>query len=254
MQSFEKFIGTPIAHRGLHDEIREENSISAFKAAIERGFAIETDVHLLRDGVVAVHHDNSLKRICGKDVRIESLTSSQLKDYPMTLGGEIIPTLPEMLALVDGRVPILIELKTICGWRNNDLAKAVLRDLKNYPYKDVIALQSFDPFAVRWCRRHQTEYPFGQLASAEGEKGKTPKVLNDFMGKLHVNAISKPMFTSYDVVSSPNKYIDKTHEKMPVLSWTVRTEENLAVAKKYADNVIFEKISPDIIKKELPFK
>ena len=79
-------------------------------------------------------------------------------------------------------------------------------------------------------------------------------VLNDFMGKLHVNAISKPMFTSYDVISSPNKYIDATHEKMPVLSWTVRTEENLAVAKKYADNVIFEKISPDIIEKELPFK
>ena len=254
MQSFEKFIDTPIAHRGLHDEIREENSMSAFKAAIERGFAIETDVHLLRDGVVAVHHDNSLKRICGKDVRIESLTSSQLKDYPMTLGGEIIPTLPEMLALVDGRVPILIELKTICGWRNNDLVRAVLRDLKNYPHKDVIALQSFDPFAVRWCRRHQTEYPFGQLASALGEKGKTPKILNDIMGKLLVNKVSKPMFTSYDVASSPNKYIDKTHEKMPVLSWTVRTEEDIAVARKYADNVIFEKVSPDIIKKELPFK
>ena len=90
MQSLEKFLSTPIAHRGLHDDIREENSISAFKAAIEHGFAIETDVHLLKDGVVAVHHDNSLKRVCGKDVKIESLTSEQLKDYPMTLGGEII--------------------------------------------------------------------------------------------------------------------------------------------------------------------
>ena len=77
MQSFEKFIGTPIAHRGLHDEIREENSISAFKAAIERGFAIETDVHLLRDGVVAVHHDNSLKRICGMDVGVFGAIASK---------------------------------------------------------------------------------------------------------------------------------------------------------------------------------
>ena len=184
MQSLEKFLSTPIAHRGLHDDIREENSISAFKAAIEHGFAIETDVHLLKDGVVAVHHDNSLKRVCGKDVKIESLTSKQLKDYPMTLGGEIIPTLPEMLKLVDGKVPILIELKTLCGWRNNSLAKAVLRDLKDYPYKDVIALQSFDPFAVKWCRKHQSEYPFGQLASGVGEIGKTPKFLNDLWDTL----------------------------------------------------------------------
>ncbi len=248
MQSLEKFLSTPIAHRGLHDDIREENSISAFKAAIEHGFAIETDVHLLKDGVVAVHHDNSLKRVCGKDVKIESLTSEQLKDYPMTLGGEIIPTLPEMLKLVDGKVPILIELKTLCGWRNNSLAKAVLRDLKDYPYKDVIALQSFDPFAVKWCRKHQSEYPFGQLASGVGEKGKTPKFLNDIMGHLVVNKLSKPMFTSYDVNSAPNEYIAKTRESMPVFAWTVRNEKDLEKAHGYADNIIFENLPLDLLK------
>ncbi|MEE0399173.1 MAG: glycerophosphodiester phosphodiesterase family protein, partial [Christensenellales bacterium] len=197
---------------------------------------------------VAVHHDNSLKRVCGKDVKIESLTSEQLKDYPMTLGGEIIPTLPEMLKLVDGKVPILIELKTLCGWRNNSLAKAVLRDLKDYPYKDVIALQSFDPFAVKWCRKHQSEYPFGQLASGVGEKGKTPKFLNDLMGHLVVNKLSKPMFTSYDVNSAPNEYIAKTRESMPVFAWTIRNEKDLEKARAYADNIIFENLSLDLLK------
>lgn len=248
MQSFEKFLSRPIAHRGLHDDRYEENSMSAFKKAIEHGFGIETDVHLLTDGVVAVHHDNNLKRICGKDVKIEKLSSKDLKDYPMTKGGEIIPTFPEMLKLVNGQVPILIELKTLCGWRNNDLARAVLRDLKDYPYENVIAIQSFDPFAVRWIRKHQDIYPYGQLASGEGEKGKTPKFINDFMGKLKCAKISKPMFIAYDIISTPNEYIQKyIDNNVPVLSWTVNSPEKLKLARKTTSNIIFENIMPEDI-------
>lgn len=246
MQSFEKFLSAPLAHRGLHDDKYEENSMSAFKAAIEHGYGIETDVHLLKDGVVAVHHDNNLRRICGKSINIESLTSSQLKDYPMTLGGEIIPLFPDMLKLVNGQVPILIELKTLCGWRNNDLARAVLRDLKDYPYQNVIAIQSFDPFAVKWVRKNQDTYPYGQLASWEGEKGKTPFFVNDFMGKLLCNKISRPMFIAYDIRSTPNDYINSYIEKkVPVISWTVNSKEKLELARKTTDNIIFEDIIPD---------
>ena len=111
MQSFERFLSTPIAHRGLHDEKFEENSMPAFQAAIDHGFGIETDVHLLTDGVVAVHHDNSLKRTCGKDVKIETLSSKDLKDYPSDFGRYDIPTLPEMLNLVAGQVLFLLNLK-----------------------------------------------------------------------------------------------------------------------------------------------
>lgn len=246
MQSLEKFINTPIAHRGLHDDKLEENSMSAFEAAIAHGFAIETDVHLLKDGVLAVFHDGNLKRICGKNVKIESLTSAQLKDYPMTRGGEIIPTFPEMLKLVAGRVPLLIELKTLRGVIDNSLAKAVLRDLKAYPYENVIALQSFDFFAVKWLRRHQDTYPYGQLAGWEGEKGKTPKLLNDFMGKLHCAKISKPMFVSYDIISTPNDYLKRCIDSgMPVFSWTVNSEEKLALARKTTTNIIFEGLRPE---------
>ncbi len=249
MQSFEKFLSTPIAHRGLHDDKFEENSLSAFRAAVENGFAIETDVHLLTDGVVAVHHDKSLKRTCGKDIDIETLSSADLKDYPMTLGGEIIPTLPQMLELVAGQVPILIELKTLCGYKNNDLARAVLRDLASYPYKDVIALQSFDFFAVKWLRKNQNEYPYGQLASGVGEIGKTPKLLNDFMGNLHCCKISKPMFIAYDVRNTPSKYMQAYKDKgTPIINWTINSKEKVDTAKRYADNLIFENIPIEWVK------
>lgn len=245
MQSLENFYKTPIAHRGLHDDVFEENSMSAFKAAIEHGFAIETDVHLLADGVVAVHHDGNLSRVCGKDVKIETLTSAQLKDYPMTVGGEIIPTLPEMLELVNGQVPILIELKTLSGAWNNDLARAVLRDLKNYPYKDMIALQSFDFFAVKWLSKNQNEYPYGQLASKNPNK-ESPKIMTEFMGKLLCCKISKPMFISYDIICTPNQWIQPyLDKKFPVFSWTVKSKEELERAKKLTNNFIFEGIMPD---------
>lgn len=245
MQSFDNFLNIPIAHRGLHNDKFVENSPSAFKAAIENGFGIETDVHLLQDGVVAVFHDDNIKRVCGKDVKIESLTSAQLKDYPMEGSGEIIPTLPELLKMVDGRVPVLIELKTLKGIVNNDLARAVLRDLKAYPYKDVIALQSFDPFAVKWLSKNQNEYPYGQLASMESHKG-IPSFIDSFMGKLGCAKISRPMFIAYDIRFTPNKWIQAYLDKFfPVISWTVRTKEELQLAKDTTCNFIFENILPD---------
>ena len=101
---------------------------------------------------------------------------------------------------------------------------------------------------MKWCRKHQSEYPFGQLASGVGEKGKTPKFLNDLMGHLVVNKLSKPMFTSYDVNSAPNEYIAKTRESMPVFAWTIRIEKDLEKARGYADNIIFEYLSLDLLK------
>ncbi|MEG1791235.1 MAG: glycerophosphodiester phosphodiesterase family protein [Clostridia bacterium] len=246
MVSLDNFLSTPIAHRGLYDDNYEENSLSAFRLAVENGFGIETDVHILKDGVVAVFHDANMKRICGVNLKIESLTSDELKKYPMTVGGEVIPTLPELLKLIDGRVPLLIELKCLTGFYTNKLAKAVLRDLAGYKNKSNIALQSFDPFAVRWIRKNQTDYPFGQLASmGDPKKNPKPNFLARFMGELKCCKISKPQFISYDILNTPNKFIQSYIDKgMPVFSWTVNTNEKLAVAKKYTSNIIFEKIRP----------
>ena len=102
----------PIAHRGLHNDVHTENSMSSFANAIEHGYNIETDVHLLKSGEVVVFHDNTLKRVCGKDVKIEELTAADIKgDNYLLPNGEHIPLFSEMLELVDGKVGILLELK-----------------------------------------------------------------------------------------------------------------------------------------------
>ena len=106
-----KFIDNKIAHRGLHSEQVSENSLQAFSLAIERGFAIEIDVHLLTDGEVAVVHDSNLARVTGQEVIVETLSSKDLYKYPLLKNGEKIPTLKETLALINGKVPLLIELK-----------------------------------------------------------------------------------------------------------------------------------------------
>lgn len=239
------FTSTPIAHRGLHDDNIDENSMTAFRLAIENNYGIETDVHLLKDGVVAVHHDSNLNRVCGVNVKIENLTSDELKKYPLKKTGEVIPTLPELLSLVDGKVPLLIELKGVFGFFSKKLGKAVLRDLSNYAKKDMIALQSFDCFIMEWLGKNQTDFPYGQLASKGDIANPKPSILMDFMGKLHCAKISKPEFIAYDILSTPNKYIQKYLDLgTPVLSWTVNSPEKLELARKYTSNVIFEKIRP----------
>ena len=107
----ESFLQKKIAHRGLHSDTVSENSLQAFRLAIDGGYAIELDVHLLTDGEIAVVHDSNLSRVTGQDVTVETLSSKDLEKYPLLLNGEKIPTLKETLALVNGNAPLLIEVK-----------------------------------------------------------------------------------------------------------------------------------------------
>jgi Glycerophosphoryl diester phosphodiesterase len=118
--------------------------------------------------------------------------------------------------------------------------------LKDYAKKEMIALQSFDPFAVRYLVKHNKDFPCGQLASmGDPAKHSKPNIVLRFMGKLLCTKISHPEFISYDILNTPNEYIQKfLDDGMPVLSWTVNTDEKLALARKHTGNVIFENIRP----------
>ena len=155
------FTDYKIAHRGLHSETVSENSLQSFQQAIEGGFAIEIDIHLLQDGELAVVHDDNLKRVTGFDVEVESLRSDELASYPLLLNGEKIPTLKETLALIDGKAPLLIELKFNHGFDHRQ-ADALLEQLAAYPYKEKIALQSFHPAAVKYLKK-KNDGIFGRL-------------------------------------------------------------------------------------------
>ena len=104
-------VETPIAHRGLHDKNTPENSLSAFAKAVEKGYAIELDVQLLADGTIVVFHDDSLARMTGNDGYIKYLNKDDLKALKLKGSKETIPTFEEALKVIDGRVPVLIEIK-----------------------------------------------------------------------------------------------------------------------------------------------
>ena len=125
---------TPVAHRGLHDAEKPENSMSAFRAAIEHGFTIEIDVHLSSDGHLVVFHDDNLKRVCGVDKKVAKCTLAELKTMKLKGTEETIPTFDEFLALVDGKVGILCEIKGLNPY-DNSISAAVCERLKTYKGK-----------------------------------------------------------------------------------------------------------------------
>lgn|GEM_PF-1416393 len=135
---------TPVAHRGLHDEVLEENTLPAFSAAIAEGYAIELDVNLTKDGVPVVIHDNELKRLMGLDARVSDMYLDDLKKERLKRSGEKVPTLDEALDLIAGQVPVLIEIKNF-GMPGR-LESAVLSALEGYSGE--YALQSFNPWSA----------------------------------------------------------------------------------------------------------
>ena len=138
--------GTKFAHRGLWDAQSPENSLAAFKKAVDAGYGIEFDIHKTRDGHVVVFHDDTLVRMCGVEGKIEDKTLAELRELRLKGTDQQIPTLQEMLALVDGRVPLLVELKgaaldtSLCPVANEILSQ----------YKGDYMIESFNPLLVRW--------------------------------------------------------------------------------------------------------
>jgi len=232
MWLFEK----PIAHRGQHDDInvRTENSIAAFKKAIESGYNIETDVHLLKTGEVVIFHDNTLTRVCGKKVNIKDLTLDDIRgDNYLLPNGEHLPLLSELLELIEGtNTGILLELKI--NGANYDLEKATYELIKGK--EDRIAVQSFNPWTVAWFAANAPEFYHGLLAVSAIMP----------LGKMMFKKM-RPDFIAYDIKSlnkSVVSYCDKNGLKL--LSWTIRTPELLEKALGFGvNNIIYEKLDLD---------
>ena len=234
----EWLLKTPVAHRGLHDETRPENSMAAFKAAIEKGYNIEIDLRLTKDGIPVVFHDSNLLRVCGVKKSINKMKLDEVKKYRLKGTEEQIPTFDEFLSLVDGKVGLLIELKGF-SIRDHSLEIATLERLKNY--KGNFAIQSFNPWAVKYCKENSS-YKCGLLATY-AKRFMAPS------GKLTWVKLCNPDFVAYDIRQAENKYVEKIHKTLPLLCWTIRTEDDLKKAQSIADNIIFEKVEPNFIYK-----
>jgi len=222
----------PIAHRGYHDmnKTRWENTLSAARAAIERNYAIECDVHLSSDGVPVVFHDSELERLTGQNGFIYEKTAAEMA--AMKIGGtdDHAPTLRELLEVIDGRVPLVIELKGIEG-KDNGLVKAVASVLSGY--QGQTAIMSFDHWLVRRFAEDAPGIPGGLTAEGKGSRDL----------ELHFSMLAHPIsFVSFSVSDLPNPFISFVREKLalPVITWTVRDQQARDTTARYADQVTFE--------------
>lgn len=231
------------AHRGLHDAARPENSLSAFRAAVAKGYGIELDVHLMKDGQLAVIHDSALARTTGAAGRIEDLESHDLWQYRLEGSGEHIPSFREVLDLTEGKVPLLIELKVV-GNNYASLCQALCRELEGYP--GLYAVQSFDPRAVRWFRKHRPDLLRGQLAENFFRAKGISWLLWPVMSWQTLNFWTRPDFISYKYAHRKtlgNKLVRKLWGAAQ-FTWVVTTPEEYKTARKEGWICIFENFEP----------
>lgn len=238
--------GKYIAHRGLHNEKlwAPENSAEAFRRAAEKGFPIELDVHLTSDNQLAVFHDKNLFRMTGVDKQIAELTMEEIKKLRLHETSEKIPTLYEVLKIIDGRVPLLIEIKS-SPIRFGKLEKRILKQMRHY--KGKWAVQSFSPLSLWIFKRSAPKIPRGQLITIAEKDDRLSKKLFHYIMKhtwFWKKAVS-PSFLSYDLrCVSMDTLMLAISLNCKLFTWTVRSPELLAEAEKFSDSVIFENFIP----------
>lgn len=231
------------AHRGLHDKHIPENSLPAFEKAVQGGYGIELDVRVTRDNVLVVHHDETLERSCGDKRRVCDVALHDLQQLSLFGTGEYIPTFDEVLRLVDGRVPLIVELKT--DFSNKQLAEKVYERLKRY--NGVYCVESFDPFAMCWFKKNAPEVVRGQLSFMPSLKDKpfVERLRRLALGYLLVNFLSRPDFIAYGYESDANlsfRFVANVFRPL-LAAWTVRDERTYHELQKYYDIQIFEHFS-----------
>lgn len=231
------------AHRGLWSDTVPENSLAAFELACRAGYGIELDIQLSKDKKVVVFHDYTLERMCGIKKRVCDLTLAELKTIRLAGTDQTIPSFAEVLNLVDGRVPILVELKGEST--DTSLCPIAARMLDDY--RGTFCIESFNPMLLSWFKNYRPRYARGQLVTdLLKEKKKGNFFLNLALSGMLLNFLSRPDFIAID-----KKYQAKLSFKIctglfgaKAFVWTVRAGKEYVFARKSGKHTIFEKIRP----------
>ena len=240
----QKLKGHSYAHRGLHGPGRPENSMAAFRAALEHGYGIELDLHLLSDGNLAVIHDSPLLRTTGLTGCIEDLTTEDLANCHLEGTEETIPHFQQVLELYDGKAPLIVELKP----KNNNhaaLTETACRMLENYP--GVYCLESFDPRCLLWLKKHRPDIIRGQLSENYFvSKTKLPLPLKLILSKNLGNFLTKPDFIAYRFSDRDSTLSNRLcAASMARVTWTVNSQTEFDAAVSEGWIPIFEGFCPD---------
>ena len=232
------------AHRGLHDNASDapENSMAAFRKAVEAGLGMELDVQVTKDGVPVVFHDFKLERICGAPGKIADSTYEELQAYTLCDSKERIPRFSELLEMVDGQVPLIVEIKaetanvSCCG-----IIDSLLR-----AYRGPYCIESFNPMVLWWFRRNHGDVVRGQLSSNFRREGEYWNILYFAMTHPLFNFLTKPDFIAYNHKFSeePGRRICRRLYRHPAAAWTIRSQQDLEALKGEYDVFIFDSFLP----------
>ena len=241
LQQLQKF---SYAHRGLHGKGIPENSMAAFRAALENGYGIELDIHLMKDGKLAVIHDTSLLRTAGVDVNITDLTAEDLPKYPLNDQGELIPTFDQVLELFAGKAPLIIEIKEDGNCRK--VVNAAVRAMRGYegPY----CMESFHPKCIYELKKRYPHIIRGQLVMDyfKEEDSPLPKAVKWLITNQAENFLTMPDFIAYRFSDRKtfSNILTQKFWKLQGVSWTLKSQEELDEAVAEGWLPIFEGFKP----------
>lgn len=237
--------GWGYAHRGLHKEGVPENSMAAFRAALDKGYGIELDIHLMRDGNLAVIHDASLLRTAGADVKIEDLTAEDLENYRLEGTEEKIPLFKDVMALYEGKAPMIVELKPVNG-NHAALTEAACDLMKDY--QGIYCMESFDPRCVQWLRKNRPQIIRGQLTeNFVANDNKLHPTIRFVLTHNLLNFATCPDFVAYkfaDRKASFTTTLCRGAWDIQGVSWTIQCQEDYDIALQEGWLPIFEGFEP----------
>lgn len=224
----------PIAHRRYFDNdgTAPENSLAAFQQAIDHGYAIELDTQLSADGTVVVLHDKSLLRSSGIDKSVQDMTDTELATCSLFGSKETAPTFAEALELINGQVPLLVEIKGEAGDDEAAISAATAELLDKYD--GVYAVQSFNPFALQWFKENRPDVPRGLLSKDFVGGGEGQSAVNRFaMTGMLTNVVARPNFISYELKSDGQLTFEAMQAltDLPCFAWTLKSQEELDRAR-----------------------
>lgn len=227
-----RFLNYSYAHRGLHDKESPENTLGAVKKAVEEGYAIEMDVRVLEEGLL-IHHDGDLLRSAGLDKKLQELSFSQIRELRIFSSQEKIPSLEEALEIIDGRVPLLLEIKSE---RDHSLNASRVQEVMD-GYRGDYLIESFHPQVLYWYRKNRPQVLRGQLSGPELDQG---PFKDFFMKYLLFNFISRPDFIAYDKRGGFSPWL-LNRLGLPTFSYTLLSPGD---KKSYLKGEIFEGYRP----------
>lgn len=248
-QDMSPFTTVPIAHRGLHTEDAEapENTLKAFQRAKEFGYAVELDIQFTADKKIVVFHDADLHRMCGADIRVDSLSYEELCAYTVQGSDQRIPLFTDVLALLQD-TPLVCELKSYGRHGDTRLCEAVYPLLSNY--SGAVCVESFNPMMIRWFYKNAPYIRRGILSMRHEKNLSLP--VRTLLTALLCNGMARPHFIAlrHTDYALPSFRLCRKLFHTPAIAWTVNTQREQEAALAHFDNVIFEQYTPVISKEE----